>query len=56
MCKYARTGLCGPNNGTESVSREDLYGEDSVVVVVVVYPYRHRLSLRVCKRRCGDKA
>jgi len=54
--KYSRTGLRGPNSGTESVGREDFYGGNSVVVVVVVYPYGHRLPLRARNRRSGDKA
>ena len=56
MYKYSRTGLRGPNSGTESVGREDFDGGNSVVVVVVVYPYCHRLPPRACTRHCGDKA
>jgi len=45
-----------PKSGTESVSREDFYGGNSVVVVVVVYPYGHRLPPRARSRRSSDKA
>ena len=56
MYKYSRTGPRDSNGGTESVGREDFYGGNSVVVVVVVYPYGHRLPLRACNRHSGDKA
>jgi len=56
-CNGARTGRRSRKSGIESLRGEDFQGGESVVVVAAgVYPYHHRLSLRVGDRCWGDKA